>query len=270
MAARNYKSTLDAKTLDTSMNSSVLTMKLNNTTGIPSYPFTMVIDPDSANEEIVTVNSLSSGTTLNVSRGQDGTSAVAHDAGVTVRHMITARDLQEPQDHIAATTNVHGLGGGAEVVGTSTVQTLTNKTLTAPTVSGGTLTSSTLTTPTIASFANANHTHLDSAGGGVVYYALNAQTANYTLVLTDAAKVIPISNASANTVTVPLNTSVAFPVGTVVTLIQTGAGQTTIAPDSGVTILSEGSKLKLKAQYATAGLLKTATNTWVAFGNLAV
>jgi hypothetical protein len=165
---RNYKSTLDAKTLDTSMNTSVLTMRLNNITGIPTYPFTMVIDPDSANEEIVTVTSLSSGTTVNVSRAQDGTSAVAHDAGVTVRHMITARDLQEPQDHIGASTNVHGLSGGADVVGTSSVQTLTNKVLTAPTITGGTLTSSTLTTPTIASFANATHTHLDATGGGVI------------------------------------------------------------------------------------------------------
>ena len=76
---RNYKSTLDAKTLDTSMNTSVLTMRLNNITGIPTYPFTMVIDPDSANEEIVTVTSLSSGTTVNVSRAQDGTSAVNHE-----------------------------------------------------------------------------------------------------------------------------------------------------------------------------------------------
>jgi hypothetical protein len=61
---------------------------------------------------------------------------------------------------------------------------------------------------------------------------------------------------------------VAFPVGSVVTLVQTGAGQTTIVAGAGVTIRSENSKLKLKAQYATAGLLKIDTDTWVAFGNL--
>jgi hypothetical protein len=61
---------------------------------------------------------------------------------------------------------------------------------------------------------------------------------------------------------------VAFPIGSVVTLIQLGAGQTTIVAGVGVTIRSESSKLKLKAQYATAGLLKTDTDTWVAFGNL--
>jgi hypothetical protein len=69
---------------------------------------------------------------------------------------------------------------------------------------------------------------------------------------------------------VPPNSSVAFPIGSVVTLIQLGAGQTTIVAGAGVTIRSEASKLKLKAQYATAGLLKTDTDTWVAFGNLVV
>ena len=97
----------------------------------------------------------------------------------------------------------------------------------------------------------------------------NAQTGtSYTLALTDVAKVVSLSNAAAITLTVPENSSVAFPVGTQILLYQGGAGQVTIAGDSGVDVRSEGAKLKVTGQYAIAGLLKLATDEWVAFGNL--
>ena len=97
----------------------------------------------------------------------------------------------------------------------------------------------------------------------------NAQTGTtYTLALTDAAKVVSLTNASPITLTVPPNRSVAFPRGTQVLLYQGGAGQVTITAGAGVTIRSQGTKLKLYAQYAVAGLLKVDTDEWVAFGNL--
>jgi len=99
---------------------------------------------------------------------------------------------------------------------------------------------------------------------------LNAQTGTtYTLVLTDAQKLVTLSNASAITATVPPNSSVAFDVGDQVNLLQLGAGQVTVAAGVGVTIRSEASKLKLKAQYATATLVKIGTDEWVLLGNTA-
>ena len=66
----------------------------------------------------------------------------------------------------------------------------------------------------------------------------------------------------------PLNASVAFPIGTQITLIQTGAGQVTITPASGVTINATPG-LKTRVQWSAATLIKRATNTWVAIGDLA-
>jgi len=112
MAARQYRSIVEAKTLSAGINNSVTSMTLNSVTTLPStYQYTLVIDPDTATEEIVTVTANSGGNTLTIVRGQDGTSAQAHTAAAVVKHMITARDLQEPQDHIAAVSGVHGVTG---------------------------------------------------------------------------------------------------------------------------------------------------------------
>jgi hypothetical protein len=97
--------------------------------------------------------------------------------------------------------------------------------------------------------------------------ATNAQTGTaYTLVIGDADKLVEMSNAAAITLTIPTNSSVAFPTGTQIDLLQTGAGQVTVG-GAGVTLQSEGSKLKLKGQYAAATLIKRATDTWVLIGN---
>lgn len=99
----------------------------------------------------------------------------------------------------------------------------------------------------------------------------NRQTGTtYTFVLGDAGKLIEGNNASAQTYTVPPNSSVAFPVDTtVINLGQYGAGQITVAAGAGVTIRSEGSKLKLRTQYSTAALVKIGTDEWWLFGDIA-
>jgi hypothetical protein len=96
----------------------------------------------------------------------------------------------------------------------------------------------------------------------------NAQTGTtYTLVLTDAGKMVTLTNASAITLTIPTNASVAFPVNTRIDLLQYGAGQVTVG-GAGVTINSSGAKLKLTGQYSGASLWKKATDTWVLIGDL--
>ena len=97
---------------------------------------------------------------------------------------------------------------------------------------------------------------------------LNAQTASYTLVLADAGKTITMSVGSANNLTVPLNSSVAFATGTMINVIQIGAGQTTLVATGGVTINSKAGNLKLTSQYSGVTLYKHDTNTWVAVGDL--
>lgn len=96
----------------------------------------------------------------------------------------------------------------------------------------------------------------------------------YTLVASDAGNILLASNSStAGTVSVPTNASVGFPIGTQLTIIQTGSGQLTIqAASSGTTTInSTGASAiapKIRAQYAAATLLKTATDTWYCFGDI--
>ena len=97
----------------------------------------------------------------------------------------------------------------------------------------------------------------------------NEQTGTtYTLALADDGKVVEMNNASANTLTVPPNSSVAFPVGSQILVLQTGAGQTTVAAGAGVTVSSKDGNLKLSAQWSAATLIKRATDAWVAIGDL--
>lgn len=97
---------------------------------------------------------------------------------------------------------------------------------------------------------------------------ITQQTASYVLVLSDAAKCVEMNVGSANTLTIPPNSSTPFSIGTQILVLQSGAGQTTLTPGSGVTINSVDSKLKLNKQWSSAVLIKRGTDTWAAMGDL--
>jgi hypothetical protein len=176
--ARNYSNVAEETALSTGINSSETSIAVGSNTGYPSVPYTILIDPGLATEEVCEVTAVV-GTTWTITRGVDGTAASSHDSGAVVVHGYSARDLRDIQDHIADSTGVHGLASSSSVVGTTDTQTMANKTLTAPTINGGTLNSVTLgtgltlqspilVTPTIASFINATHDHSNAANGGEI------------------------------------------------------------------------------------------------------
>jgi hypothetical protein len=141
MTTRKYSSRSQQTTLSAALNNSdgsatVVsgTSLLGGATITAGETFTVVIDPDTALEEIVDVTAVSTNT-LTITRGIDGSSGVAHSAGAVVRHMAIGRDYREANQHSENTTTAHGLTL-ANVVTTTGTQTLTNKTLTSPTITG--------------------------------------------------------------------------------------------------------------------------------------
>lgn len=140
MTTRNYSSRSQQTTLTSAVTAGASTMVVQSGTALlggQSIPagttFTIVIDPDTAIEEIVDATAVSTNT-FTITRGIDGSSGQAHSAGAVVRHMAIGRDYRESNAHIEATTGVHGISNSSSVVGTIDTQTLTNKILTSPTI----------------------------------------------------------------------------------------------------------------------------------------
>lgn len=156
MARRNYSSSAQGTTLAAAITNTATTLSAQSQPGgWPVAPFTIAIERGGTNEELLLVTAVS-GTgpfTFDVVRGFNGTSAVAHSAGVSLEHTVGGIDYDEANVHVNATTEVHGLAAGDVVVGRTATQTLTNKTLTAPVISD---------------LTNAQHDHSTAAKGGEV------------------------------------------------------------------------------------------------------
>ena len=283
---RQYSSISVETTLASSINTTATTMTVATGTATALMGgitlaggnvdiFTVALDADTVNEEIVFVTQVS-GDTLTISRGQAGTgtagvSGLSHTAGASVKHVLTSSDLIFFRNNASP---VASFGFSGSTSGTTTVQATAiagTNTLTLPAVSNDTLvgkattdtlTNKTLTSPTINSPTITTPTQR---------LTLNAQTGTtYTLVAADASyKLVTCSNAAAITVTVPPSI---FTAGDVINLQQIGAGQVTFAQGAGVTITSTGatsSAPKLRAQESACSVICTASNTFTVIGDLA-
>jgi hypothetical protein len=125
-------------------------------------------------------------------------------------------------------------------------------------------------TAQIPAIAESGVTNLvsDLALAAPKHVTVNSQGGNYTLVLADDSAYVRMTSASANNLTVPANSSVAFPVGTSIAVRQAGAGVTTLVAGGGVTLNNPGSALTISKQNGTVQLIKVATDTWDLLGDL--
>jgi hypothetical protein len=239
--------------------------------------FWVTIDPNTASEERVLCSARSS-TTVTVAssgRGKDGTIAIGHANSAVVWPSWSAQDANEANAHVSSTGStgsitVHGLALGSNVVGTTDTQTLTNKTLTSPAINGATISASsvtgaTVTNPTITGGSITGATINNAAWN----LTLNAQTGTaYTVALADNGKLVTLDNASAITVTIPANSTAAFPVGAQVNLVRIGTGGVSVTGVTGVTVNATPT-LNFRARWSSATAIKIATDTWLLVGDLA-
>jgi hypothetical protein len=249
--------------------------------------FTVAIDVDTINEEIVFITNQSSDT-MTIVRGRAGTSAVAHSAGASVKHVLSSYDLTNFQSTVSP---VASLGFGGSTSGTTTVQANAiagTNTLTLPATTSDTLVglaaTQTLTNKTI-NVANNTLTGVATLTGtetltnktltapvintAKINLSFNAQTGTtYTLVAADSGKLVTTSNASAVVVTIPPSI---FAAGEQINVQSIGAGLTSFVAGAGVTITSTGATSAapvLRAQNSACTIICTASNTFTVIGDL--
>ena len=267
---RKYSSTSVATTLAAGVNSSALSVTVASGTGAALMggvtlgagnvdSFAVALDYDTINEEIVWVTNIS-GDVLTIVRAEAGTTAIAHTAGASVKHVFTGDDATfftagvATADAAIPETVVTAKGDLLVAQTSATVDNLAVGT------NGYVLTADSTQTLGVAWAAPATPT-LD--------LTLNAQTGTtYSLVASDVNKLVTLSNASAITLTVPNGV---FTVGEQIHCQQIGAGQVTVASDGTTVLTSTGATStapKLRAQYSACTIVCTSSNNFTVIGDL--
>lgn len=261
---RKFSSTSVATTLSAGINSSATSITVATGTGSALMggvtlgagnvdSFGLALDVDTQNEEVVWVTQVS-GDTLTIVRAKAGTSAIAHTAGASVKHVFTGddatffttgtatADAAIPKALVTAKGDI--VGATASGVPDNLAVGSNGQILTADSTTAMGITWSTPTTLSLT---------------------INAQTGTtYTLVSGDLNKLVTLNNASAITVTIPNGV---FSTGQQINFQQIGAGQVTFASDGTTTFTGVGTKLR--AQYSAATLICTGTNTFTLIGDIA-
>lgn len=216
--------------------------------------FTVAIDPDTANEEIVFITA-SSTDTFTIDRAEAGTSGIAHSSGATVKHVLTSDDL---------TFYTTGVATANAAVPKTTLTT-----------TGDTFYASAANTP--ARLAIGSTGQVLTVAAGIPSWAtpttlnltINAKTADYTLVVGDINKLLTMSSASTTTFTVPNGV---FTTGQQINVQGIGVGLVQIRNDGTTTLTSTGATSgapNLRAQFSAATIICTGTNTFTVIGDLA-
>jgi hypothetical protein len=236
------------------------TTLLGGVTVVANSQFTVAIDPDTINEEIVFITAGPSGDTFTIDRAEAGTSAVAHSTGATVKHVLTSDDLNA---FAAGISPVASLAFSGSTSGTTTLQA----TATAGT---NTLSLPPTTSDTLAGIAATQTLTNKTLTSPKINLTLNAQTGTtYTLVAADSGKLVTSSNASAVVITIPPSV---FAAGEQINVQSIGVGLTSFAQGAGVTITSTGATATapiLRARYSACTIICTASNTFTVIGDLA-
>ena len=265
---RKYSSTSVETTLAGTISNSATTITVASGTGNALMggvtlaggnvdQFTVALDPDTINEEIVFVTAISSDT-LTVVRGRAGSTAVTHTAGATVQHVLTSDDLNFYTAGVAT----------ADAAIPETTATAKGDLLVA--TSSGVVTRQGVGTNGQVLTADSTLTNgLKWATPTTLDLTINAKVANYTLVAGDVNKLITMSDAGTLTLTVPNGV---FTTGQQINIQGIGAGLVQIRNDGTTVLTSTGATStapNLRAQYSAATIICTSSNNFTVIGDLA-